>query len=156
MREIQLKSVSMRNLRNTNSSFHVPLNFMTLKPDHIFQDDQSDDNMNDCDKMRAARQSLHRYIFTICHTIQHFGHHLTASEVQLLQSACEQTLHWMWHGNIRSAEDYRRRIRQLLHICTPLMQRLFQAEQKRTELNTQKQRAKLFNMPLIDFEENDS
>lgn len=36
----------------------------------------------------------------------------------------------MWHGQIKSAEDYRRRIMQLLKICTPLMQRLFQAEQK--------------------------
>lgn len=144
MKENQFKSVSMKNLRETksSSSYRMPFDFASLEQQ--YEKFNQNNKMNECEKMRAARQSLHRYIFTICHTIQHFGHHLTASEIHLLQSACEQTLHWMWHGNIKSAENYRHRIVQLLQICTPLMQRLFQAEQNSTERIDNKKCAKLF------------
>lgn len=139
----QLKSISMRNLRSNKSSFRVLFDFAPLEQlpkfdkmdiDKIdFDSKINDDKMNDNDKLKAARRSLHRYIFIVCHTIQHFGHHLVADELDLLQIACEQTLKWMWHSQEKSLESYRQRITLLLQICTPLMQRLFLAEQRYAE-----------------------
>lgn len=137
----QLKSISMRNLRNNKSSFRVLFDFEPLdqlpKFDKMDIDkidfDDNDNKMNDVDKLKTARRSLHRYIFIVCHTIQHFGHHLIADELDLLQIACERTLKWMWHSQEKSLESYSERITLLLRICTPLMQRLFQAEQQYAE-----------------------
>lgn len=131
----QLKSASMKNLRNPDASFIVPLNFKSLgKACSSLFENHPDDKMNDREKMKRARQCLHRYIFIICHTIQHFGHHLTANELNLVQNTCENTLQWMWRDNVKSLEDYRLRILQLLRICSPLMKRLFRAEQQQGEI----------------------
>lgn len=123
----------MKNLRNpAAATFVVPFEFDSLQKQcsSLFSKNSTNESI-DPTKQRTARQSLHRYIFIICHTIQHFGHHLTASELYLVQSACEQTLHWMWHDEAKSLEEYRLRITQLLRICTPLMKRLFRAEQQK-------------------------
>lgn len=156
MNTIQSKSFSMKNLQDPKSSSFTICNPFDFAISFEQQYEQLNENnkMNECDKMRAARQSLHRYIFTIGHTIQHFGHHLTAAECQLLRCACEQTLHWMWHGKIKSAEDYRRRIMQLLKICTPLMQRLFQAEQRGTDRFDNKYIANIFDNNNFDNNNN--
>lgn len=124
------RSASMKNLRNPAASFVVPFDFQSFGKQYSRLFEHSSHEMNDPEKMRTAKQCLHRYIFIICHTIQHFGHHLTATELKLVQNACEQTLQWMWRGEIKSLEDYRIRILQLLRICTPLMKRLFRAEQQ--------------------------
>lgn len=121
----------MKNLRNPAATFVVPFEFDSLQRQcsSLFSKNGTN-KIIDPEKQRTARQSLHRYIFIICHTIQHFGHHLTASELDLVQSACEKTLHWLWNDKIKSLEEYRLQITQLLRICTPLMKRLFRAEQK--------------------------
>lgn len=121
----------MKNLRNPAATFVVPFEFDSLQRQcsSLFPKNGTN-KINDPEKQRTARQSLHRYIFIICHTIQHFGHHLTANELDLVQSACEKTLHWLWNDEIKSLEEYRLQITQLLRICTPLMKRLFRAEQK--------------------------
>lgn len=118
----------MKNLRNPTRS-SLPSDFESLgkKYSNLFSDAKS--QLIACEKIRTTRQSLHRYIFVILHTIQHFGHHLTAMELKLVQNECEQTLQWMWHSETKSLEDYRQKILQLRRICTPLMQQLFQAEQ---------------------------
>lgn len=123
----QIKSASMKNLRNPVAL----LNFQSLGKEcsSLFANNPAD-KMNDREKMKTARQCLHRYIFIICHTIQHFGHHLTANELNLVQNICEETLQWMWRGTAKSLEDYRQSIIILLRICTPLMKRLFRAEQQ--------------------------
>lgn len=127
----KFKSASMKNLRNPAASFVVPLDFETLGKHYSSLFEESTNKMNDRDKMKTARQSLHRYIFIICHTIQHFGHHLTANEQILIHNACEKTLQWMWRRDIKSLEDFRQRILQLLRTCTPIMkQLLFRAEQQ--------------------------
>lgn len=120
----------MKNLRNPAASFIAPFDFQSFGKHYSSIFENSSHKMNDPEKIKTARQSLHRYIFIICHTIQHFGHHLTANELKLVQNACEQTLQWMWRGEIKSLEDYRSRILHLLRICTPLMKRLFRAEQQ--------------------------
>lgn len=121
----------MKNLRNPAATIVVPFEFQSLQRQcsSLFSNHTTPD-IDDPEKHRTARQSLHRYIFIICHTIQHFGHHLTANELDLVQSACEHTLHWMWRDEHKSLQDYRLRIIQLLRICTPLMKRLFRAEQQ--------------------------
>lgn len=133
MKSNQLKSISMKNLRNPAASSMVPLDFESFEQQYsnLFEESKAN-KMGDCKKMRTARQSLHRYIFIICHTTHHFGHHLTATERILVQNSCEKTLQWMWRGEMKSLEEYRLRISQLLEICTPLMQRLFRAEQQAT------------------------
>lgn len=128
MKATQFRSFSMKNLRNPAAQ--QSLESFEAQYSKFFEDSRY--NMNECEKIKSARQSLHRYIFIICHTTQHFGHNLTANERILVQSACEKTLQRMWHGNMKSLEDYRSRISQLLKICSPLMQRLFQAEQQTT------------------------
>lgn len=125
------RSASMKNLRNPAATFVVPFEFESLRQCSSLFSKKSTNEIVDPEKQRTARQSLHRYIFIICHTIQHFGHHLTANELDLVQNACEQTLHWMWRDEIKSLEDYRLRIIQLQRICTPLMKRLFRAEQQK-------------------------
>lgn len=129
----QFKSASMKNLRNPATSFIVPLNFESLGKQYssLFENNPAD-NMNDREKMKMARQCLHRYIFIICHTIQHFGHHLLDRELKLIRITCEETLKWMWRSETKflSLEDYRQQILQLLRICTPLMKRLFHTEQQ--------------------------
>lgn len=125
------RSASMKNLRNPAATYVVPFEFNSLQRQCSSLFSKNFNNgIDDPEKQRTARQSLHRYIFIICHTIQHFGHHLTANELDLVQSACEETLHWMWHDEIKSLEDYRLQITQLLRICTPLMKRLFRVEQQ--------------------------
>lgn len=120
----------MKNLRNPAASFVVSLDFKTLEKQYSGLFENSNQTMNDRDKIKTARQSLHRYIFIICHTIQHFGHHLTANELISIQIACEKTLQWMWRSKIKNSEDYRQQILKLLHICTPIMkQLLYRAEQ---------------------------
>lgn len=84
----------------------------------------------DDEKMRIARRSLHRYIFVVGHTTQHFGHHLTANELVLVQVACEKTLQWLWSPRQKSLESYQLRIRQLQQICAPFMDRMFRAEKR--------------------------
>lgn len=91
----------------------------------------NDSKMNDRQKVCVARQCLHRYIFIVCHTIHHFGRHLSADEVELVQFSCTQTLHWLWHRNSsKSLEAIRQRILQMLRICTPFMQKMFRIEQE--------------------------
>lgn len=126
------RSASMKNLRNPAATYVAPFEFESLQKQcsSLFSKNLINENV-DPEKQRTARQSLHRYIFIICHTIQHFGHHLTANEFNLVQSSCEQTLHWMWRDEMKSLEDYRLRITQLLRICTPIMKRLFRAEQQK-------------------------
>lgn len=132
------RSSSMKNLKNPAASFIVPFDFQSFdEPYSGLFGDHSIYAMNDPEKQKTARQSLHRYIFIIYHTIQHFGHHLTANELKMVQNACEQTLQWMWRGEIKSLEDYRLRIVQLTRICSPLMKRLFQAEQQSANINYQ-------------------
>lgn len=87
----------------------------------------------DDEKMRIARRSLHRYIFVVGHTIQHFGHHLTASESVLVHTACDKTLQWLWNPRQKSLESYQLRIRQLQQICAPFMDRMFRAEQRHND-----------------------
>lgn len=127
------RSASMKNLRNPAATIVVPFEFESLQRQYsnLFSKKSTNNEIVDPEKQRTARQSLHRYIFIICHTIQHFGHHLTANELDLVQNACEQTLHWMWRSENKSLEDYRLRIIQLQRICTPLMKRLFRAEQQK-------------------------
>lgn len=125
----QFKSASMKNLWNPAAVSFSNFESLGNTVSSLFENSPAD-NMNDREKMKTARQCLHRYIFIICHTIQHFGHHLTANEVKLVQNTCEETLQWMWRGKAESLEDYRQRILVLLRICTPLMKRLFRAEQQ--------------------------
>lgn len=122
MKSSQIKSISMKNLRNPAATI------ATLDFESYGSRSRPHNKMNDGIKVKTARHSLHRYIFVICHTTQHFGHHLAANELKLVQNACKETLQWMWCSEMRSLEDYRLKIAQLLQICTPLMQRLFHAE----------------------------
>lgn len=123
-----IKSQSMKNLSNPAASFIVPMDFGSFGKEcsNIFDDP----HQNEQEKIRIVRQSLHRYIFIICHTIQHFGHQLTSNEIILVENACEKTLQWMWHCETKSLLDFRQHIIQLLRICTPLMKRLFRNEQQ--------------------------
>lgn len=125
-----VKSASMKNLKNPAPSFIVPLDFKSFGTQFANPFEDSSEKMNDWDKIKTARRSLHKYIFIICHTIQHFGHHLTANELVSMKNACEQTLHWMWHDDTKTLGNHRQWIMQLLRICAPLMKRLFIAEQQ--------------------------
>lgn len=132
MSSAQFKSASMKNLWNpTATSFIVPFSFDAFGKHYssIFED-QTTDKMNDLEKMKTtARQCLHRYIFIICHTIQHFGYNLAAEEIKLIRNTCDETLQWMWYGD-KTLEHYRQRIVKLLRICNPIMKQLFQVEQQ--------------------------
>lgn len=126
------RSASMKNLRNPAATYVVPFEFESLQRQCSSPFSKNTINENiDPQKLRTARKSLHRYIFIICHTIHHFGHHLTANEFDHVQSSCEQTLQWMWRDEMKSLEDYRLQITQLLRICAPIMKRLFRAEQQK-------------------------
>lgn len=125
-----VKSASMKNLKNPAASFIIPLDFESFGKQFSNPFEDSNEKRNDMDTIKTARRSLHKYIFIICHIIQHFGHHLTANELILMKNACEQTLHWMWHDDTKTLENYRQWILQLLRTCAPLMKRLFIAEQQ--------------------------
>lgn len=128
----QFKAASMKNLQNPVAPFVASFDFGPLKKQHSTCFDRPTNKIDDPEKIRIVRQSLHRYIFVICHTIQHFGHHLTATERKLVREACDQTLQSMWRDEKKSLDDYRRGISQLLRICATPMQRLFQSEQRMT------------------------
>lgn len=100
---------------------------------HVSSDANAYDSADNDAKLRTARRSLHRYIFVVCHTMQHFGHHLTANEFELVQTACEKTLRWMWSDKQKSLESYQQRIKLMMQICGPFMERLFRAEQRSTD-----------------------
>lgn len=125
-----IKSASMKNLKNPAASFIVPLDFESFRKPFSNPFEDFSGKSNDWNKMKTARRSLHKYIFIISHAIQHFGHHLTANELILIKKACEKCLHWMWHDDTKTLENYRQWILQMLRICAPMMKRLFIAEQQ--------------------------